>query len=99
MPNIISGRIANRLDLMGPNYLVDAACASSLVAVEHGIRELQSGRCDLAHYRRRACQHFSGAGDDLSRKLNALSRKGQMRPFDSSPRMARCWAKAWAWWC
>jgi acyl transferase domain-containing protein len=28
-PNIITGRIANRLDLMGPNYLIDAACASS----------------------------------------------------------------------
>jgi acyl transferase domain-containing protein len=34
VPNIITGRIANRLDLMGPNYLIDAACASSLVAVE-----------------------------------------------------------------
>ena len=32
VPNIITGRIANRLDLMGPNYLIDAACASSLVS-------------------------------------------------------------------
>ena len=35
IPNIIVGRIANRLDLMGPSYTVDAACASSLVAVQH----------------------------------------------------------------
>lgn len=47
VPNIISGRIANRLDLMGPNFIVDAACASSLVAVELAIRELLSDRCDL----------------------------------------------------
>ncbi len=47
VPNIITGRIANRLDLMGPNFIVDAACASSLVAVELAIRELLSDRCDL----------------------------------------------------
>lgn len=47
VPNVITGRIANRLDLMGPNFIVDAACASSLVAVELAIRELLSDRCDL----------------------------------------------------
>ena len=29
VPNVMTGRIANRLNLMGPNYLIDAACASS----------------------------------------------------------------------
>jgi acyl transferase domain-containing protein len=43
IPNIIAGRIANRLDLMGPNYTVDAACASSLVAVEHAVRGSGAG--------------------------------------------------------
>ena len=33
-------RIANRLDLMGAAYTVDAACASSLVAVQHAVRDL-----------------------------------------------------------
>lgn len=47
VPNVITGRIANRLDLMGPNFIVDAACASSLVAVELAMRELLSDRCDL----------------------------------------------------
>jgi len=46
-PNVITGMIANRLDLMGPNYLVDAACASSLIAVNQAVQELVSGRCDL----------------------------------------------------
>ncbi len=47
VPNVVTGRIANRLDLMGVNYLVDAACASSLIAVALGIEELVTGRCDL----------------------------------------------------
>ena len=46
-PNVITGQIANRLDLMGPNYIVDAACASSLIAVNQAVEELVSGRCDL----------------------------------------------------
>ena len=47
VPNVLTGRIANRLDLMGPNYIVDAACASSLIATQLAIQELTSGRCDL----------------------------------------------------
>ncbi|HVT34874.1 MAG TPA: beta-ketoacyl synthase N-terminal-like domain-containing protein, partial [Nevskiaceae bacterium] len=47
IPNVTTGVIANRLDLMGPNCIVDAACASSLVALEQAVRELTSGRCDL----------------------------------------------------
>ncbi|HEY9632053.1 MAG TPA: beta-ketoacyl synthase N-terminal-like domain-containing protein [Coleofasciculaceae cyanobacterium] len=47
VPNIVSGRIANRLDLMGPNFIVDAACASSLISIELAIRELLSGRCEM----------------------------------------------------
>jgi acyl transferase domain-containing protein/phosphopantetheinyl transferase len=47
VPNVVTGRIANRLDLMGPNYIVDAACSSSLVAVELAIKELLSDRCDM----------------------------------------------------
>lgn len=79
--NIMCGRIANRLDLRGPNYAVDAACASSLIAVDHGIRELLSRRCDLALV----------GGVSVSTppivamifcQLGAISRQGQIRPFD-----------------
>ena len=45
VPNILSGRIANRLDLMGPNFTIDAACASSLIAVDRAIQDLLAGRC------------------------------------------------------
>ncbi len=45
--NVTCGRIANRLDLMGPNYLIDAACASSLIAVKLAMEELLNHRCDM----------------------------------------------------
>ena len=47
VPNLAASRLANRLDLRGPAYTVDAACASSLVAVDHAVRELETGRCDV----------------------------------------------------
>ncbi|MEU3299011.1 beta-ketoacyl synthase N-terminal-like domain-containing protein [Streptomyces sp. NPDC006678] len=47
VPNLAASRLANRLDLRGPAYTVDAACASSLVAVDQAVGELASGRCDL----------------------------------------------------
>ncbi|MCI0535367.1 MAG: polyketide synthase, partial [Verrucomicrobiales bacterium] len=81
VPNVMCGRIANRLDLRGPNYTVDAACASSLVAVDLAMRELVTGRCDLA----------LAGGVNVSTpptvlmvfcQLGALSRRGQIRPFD-----------------
>ena len=81
MPNIITGRIANRLDLMGPNYLIDAACASSLVAVEMAARELRYGNCDLAL--------AGGVNSNTSpvlmmifSQLGALSHRGQLSSFD-----------------
>ncbi|WP_406629978.1 polyketide synthase [Amycolatopsis sp. WGS_07] len=46
VPSLAAARVANRLDLGGPAYTVDAACASSLVAVDQAIGELARGRCD-----------------------------------------------------
>ena len=46
--NVAAGRIANRLDLGGTNCVVDAACASSLGAVNLAMLELAAGRCDVA---------------------------------------------------
>ncbi len=82
IPNIIAGRIANRLDLMGPNYTVDAACASSLVAVEHAVRGLRSGEFDLALA---GGVHVGTPVPTLMLfcQLGALSRREQIRPFDA----------------
>ncbi|QWF83716.1 type I polyketide synthase [Amycolatopsis sp. CA-230715] len=46
VPNLAASRVANRLDLGGPAYTIDAACASSLLAVDHAMTELATGRCD-----------------------------------------------------
>ena len=81
IPNIIVGRIANRLDLMGPAYTVDAACASSLVAVQLAVRDLLTGECDMA---------LAGGSQvwmpvptlNLFCRLGALSRRQQLRAFD-----------------
>ena len=47
VPNIVSGRIANKLGLGGPNFLIDAACASSLIAIEHACEELILNKVDM----------------------------------------------------
>lgn len=81
VPNVMTGRIANRLDLMGPNYLVDAACASSLLALEAACTELRQGRADI--------MLAGGVNTSTSPlvyavfcQLEALSRRSRIRPFD-----------------
>ena len=41
--NVTAGRIANRFNLGGSNYTVDAACGSSLAAAALAVRELETG--------------------------------------------------------
>ena len=80
--NVAAGRIANRLDLGGTNCVVDAACASSIAALNLAVLELATGRCDLA---------LSGGLDTFNdifmymcfSKTPALSPRGDARPFDA----------------
>ncbi|MCU0255576.1 MAG: polyketide synthase, partial [Vicinamibacterales bacterium] len=46
LANIISGRVANLLNLRGPNFTTDAACASSFAAIDSAVGLLVDGRCD-----------------------------------------------------
>lgn len=80
VPNVMTGRIANRLDLRGPNYILDAACASSLLSVQAAMLELRAGRSDL--------MLAGGVNASISAEvymvfaqLGALSKKGVVRPF------------------
>ena len=81
VPNVITGRIANRLDLMGPNYIIDAACASSLIAIASAVQELRTGRCDMM---------LTGAVNGTTPpqlymmfcQLNGMAH-GNLRPFQS----------------
>ncbi|HRF94539.1 MAG TPA: beta-ketoacyl synthase N-terminal-like domain-containing protein, partial [Aggregatilineales bacterium] len=80
--NVISGRVANRLDLGGVNCVVDAACASSLSALKMAIAELNDGKADMM---------ISGGVDTDNSifmymsfsKTPAFSRANQIRPFDA----------------
>ena len=82
VPNILTGRIANRLDLMGPNYVIDAACSSSLISVDLAMTELRKGNADLM---------LAGGVNTTTSPLvysvfcgvDALSRDGRIRPFST----------------
>ncbi len=81
--NLLSGRIANRLDLGGTNFTVDAACASSLAAVQAAVHELELGHADVvltggvdAHNTPFMFVSFS--------KTPALSPTNDCRPFAAS---------------
>ncbi|MEV5409729.1 beta-ketoacyl synthase N-terminal-like domain-containing protein [Thermopolyspora sp. NPDC052614] len=47
-PDFLGSRVAHRLNLHGPAVAVQAACATSLVAVHLAVRGLLDGDCDLA---------------------------------------------------
>lgn len=81
VPNLVASRIANRLDLSGSAYTVDAACASTLVAVDHACRELREEAADLAIVGGVHLCHDMAFWSVFS-QLGALSRKQQIRPFD-----------------
>ncbi|GAB3281453.1 type I polyketide synthase [Kineosporia babensis] len=82
LANVISGRIANRLDLGGSNFIVDAACASSLAALDIARKELITGSSDVV-----VCggaDLHNGIGDYLLfSSVHALSPSGRSRPFSA----------------
>lgn len=81
--NVAAGRVANRFDLGGANYTVDAACGSSLAAASVAVRELESGAADMV---------ILGGVDTVQNpftylafsKTQAFSPRGRCRPFDAS---------------
>jgi 3-oxoacyl-(acyl-carrier-protein) synthase/NAD(P)H-dependent flavin oxidoreductase YrpB (nitropropane dioxygenase family) len=83
LTNVVAGRVANRFDLGGANYTVDAACASSLAAVSLGVKELEEHTSDMV---------IVGGVDTMQSpflylcfsKTHALSPRGRCRTFDES---------------
>jgi acyl transferase domain-containing protein len=83
VPNVMTGRIANRLNFTGPNYLIDAACASSLLSVNAAIDELRNGKSRM--------MLAGGVNASLPAEvaviftmLDALSQKGAVTPFSKN---------------
>ena len=83
LTNATAGRVADRLDLSGASYVVDAASASSLVALDLGMRSLAARRADLALV---GGVYLASDVDFplVFSRLGALSRSGQARPFARS---------------
>ena len=81
IPNLVASRAANRLNLRGAAYNVDAACASSLISVEQAVRRLREGLCDFGI----ACGvNFTHTPSFwyLFSQLTAVSPSGHIAPFD-----------------
>lgn len=79
--NLVAGLIANRLDLHGRNLVMDAACASCLLALEIAMDDLSSHKCDAAivggvQISTHAPIHM------IFSHLGALSHQAHLRPFD-----------------
>ena len=79
LANIVSGRVASVLNLRGPNYITDAACASSFAAINDAVELLNDHHVDAV---------LAGGVDHLMNasgfvkfcKIGALSATGS-RPF------------------
>ncbi|MEI7529399.1 MAG: beta-ketoacyl synthase N-terminal-like domain-containing protein, partial [Elusimicrobiota bacterium] len=75
LANVTAGRIANVFNLNGPNMTMDAACASSMAALDYAVLGLRAGKFDMA---------VAGGADDMMSppafvkfcKIGALSADG-----------------------
>ncbi len=82
LTNATAGRVADRLDLSGASFVVDAASASSLVALDLGSRALGEHRADLVL----VGGVYIEADVDFPlvfSRLGVLSRSGAARPFSA----------------
>ncbi|MDR0429520.1 MAG: 4'-phosphopantetheinyl transferase superfamily protein [Tannerellaceae bacterium] len=80
MPNLIAALVTNKLNMHGPAYTVDGACASSAIAINHASELLLSGQCDIALA---AGMHTAQSAmfQASFNMLGAISHKGVISPF------------------
>ncbi|MEN0062383.1 MAG: aminotransferase class I/II-fold pyridoxal phosphate-dependent enzyme [Myxococcota bacterium] len=82
LANMPSAAVAQELDLQGPAYTVDAACASALVAVHDAVMQLRTGTIDAAlaggSYLQMTPEHYIAFA-----RIGAMSEQGRCLPFDT----------------
>lgn len=78
----VPNRISYHLDLMGPSVAVDAACASSLVAVHNGASAILAGESDISIVGGVNALYGPGLLMVLQR-AGAISSDGRCRSFDA----------------
>ncbi|OHT87894.1 type I polyketide synthase [Mycobacteroides saopaulense] len=80
--NMSAAMISRAFNLRGPSMAVDAACASSLVALNNAVLALRSRQCEVAIV---AGVHLNLVPDSLVMfsKIGAVSKSGMCAPFDA----------------
>ncbi|HMV66808.1 MAG TPA: polyketide synthase, partial [Myxococcota bacterium] len=80
--NMSAAAVAQELDLHGPAYTTDAACASALVAIADAVAHLRAGLVDAAlaggAYVQITPEHYIAFS-----RIGAMSDSGYCRPFDA----------------
>ncbi|KAI9371721.1 acyl transferase domain-containing protein [Aspergillus egyptiacus] len=79
----VPNRISYHLDLKGPSVAVDAACASSLVAVHNGVSAILNGESSIAIVGGVNALYGPGLTTVLQR-AGALASDGRCRSFDDA---------------
>ncbi|MFI6012237.1 type I polyketide synthase [Streptomyces sp. NPDC051243] len=79
--NMAPAAVSRHFDLGGPSFAVDAACSSSLIALDQAVLQLRRGTCAMAVV---GGVYLSLTPDSLVgfSRLGALSASGVCRPFD-----------------
>jgi 8-amino-7-oxononanoate synthase len=79
--NMVAAAVAQELDLHGPAYTTDAACASALISVVSACQQLAAGVIDAAvaggAYVQLTPEHYLAFS-----RIGAMSEAGICRPFD-----------------
>lgn len=80
--SLMPGRLSYHYDLRGPSLVVDAACASGLVAVAQACDALRRGDCDLGLAAAVNLVLSPLVGQAVTR-AGLWSKRGRCRPFDA----------------
>ncbi|CAG7786560.1 unnamed protein product, partial [Allacma fusca] len=81
--SMFSNRLSYTFNLTGPSYSVDAACASSSVALHQALQSIRAGSCDAAIVAS-GTTHHDPLTSQCFHQLKMTSADGKCKPFDAS---------------
>lgn len=81
--SMLANRVSHRLDLRGPSLTLDAACASSLLALQIAVEHLRNKTCSWAIVGGTALMLDPGPSQIFA-ESGVLSSSGACRPFDEA---------------
>lgn len=81
--SIAAGRLSYFLDARGPNFVLDTACSSSMVAIHSAIKALRSGEADMA-LAGGVTLTLTSVGSVLTARARMMSFTGRCHTFDAA---------------